>query len=113
MARKTTAKARVEAGSGNVFVDLGFADAGEMTTKVALAVEINRAMEGRDLTQALAAQILKVSQPKVSALKNYLLDGFSVERLLNFLTSLGRDVRISIGPKRSGQATGRVSVAAG
>ena len=113
MAHRKAAKTAVESGSGNVFVDLGFADAGEMTTKVALAVEINRVMQGRGLTQALAAQVLKVSQPKVSALKNYRLDGFSVERLLNFLTARGRDVRISIGPKPSRQATGRVSVAAG
>ena len=113
MVRRKTGKVAVERGSGNVFVDLGFADAGERTTKVALAVEINRALKDRDLTQAIAAQLLGVSQPKVSALKNYRLDGFSVERLLNFLTALGRDVRISIGPKRSGQATGRVSVVAG
>ena len=113
MARRKSTKTPVESGSGNVFLDLGFADAGEMTTKVALAVEINRVMQGRGLTQALAAQVLKVSQPKVSALKNYRLDGFSVERLLNFLTALGRDVQISIYPKRSREATGRVSVAAG
>jgi predicted XRE-type DNA-binding protein len=113
MARRKTTKTPVESGSGNLFVDLGFADAGEMTTKVALAVEINRVMHGRGLTQAGAAQVLEVSQPKVSALKNYRLDGFSVGHLLNLLTALGRDVRISIGPKRSGRATGRVSVAAG
>ena len=112
MARRKTTRIAVESGSGKVFVDLGFADAGEMTTKVALAVEINRVMRGQGLTQALAAQILKVSQPKVSALKNYRLDGFSVERLLKFLTALGRDVQISIGPKRSRQAAGRVSVSA-
>lgn len=113
MARRKMTRKAVDVGSGNVFVDLGFADAGEMTTKVALAVEINRVLKSRCMNQSLGAKVLGVSQPKVSALKNYRLDGFSVERLLTFLTALGRDVRISIGPKRSGQATGRVSVAAG
>jgi len=113
MARRRKSRIALESGTGNVFVDLGFADAEERTTKVALAVEINRALGERNLTQARAAQLLGVSQPKVSALKNYRLDGFSVERLMNILTALGRDVRISIGPRRAGQSTGRVSVAAG
>jgi predicted XRE-type DNA-binding protein len=37
-----------------------------------------------------------VSQPKASALRNYKLAGFSLERLMTFLTALDRDVRIVI-----------------
>jgi len=54
----------------------------------------------------------KVSQPKISALKNYKLDGFSVERLMSFLLSLGRDVEIRITPRRLTRAPGRIVVQA-
>ena len=43
-----------------------------------------------------AARRLNVNQPKVSALFNYQLNGFSVERLMSFLIALDRDVNIII-----------------
>jgi predicted XRE-type DNA-binding protein len=104
---------RRKPGSGNVFADLGFADAAERTTKVALAVELNRILMSKALTQSAAARVLGVNQPKISALMNYRLDGFSAERLLNFLTALGRDVRITIGTAPKGRNSGRISIAAG
>ena len=102
----------METGSGNVFVDLGFPDAAERTTKVALAVQINRILKSGGFSQIAAAKVLGISQPKISALANYRLDGFSVERLMNFLTALGRDVQISIRPNRSGGQLGRILVEA-
>lgn len=113
MAKARVRSVPVDPGSGNVFVDLGFADAGERTTKVALAVEINRALKANGLTQATAAKVLGVNQPKVSALVNYRLDGFSVERLMNFLTALGHDIQILIRARRSARAPGRIMVAGG
>jgi predicted XRE-type DNA-binding protein len=103
----------VESRSDEVFADLGFADAAERTTKVALAVELNRILKAKGLTQAAAAKLLDVNQPKISALLNYRLDGFSVERLLNFLTALGRDVRITIKSAPAGRNSGRISIATG
>ena len=113
MAKSKSRKIPIEVGSGNVFVDLGFPDAEEYTTKVALAVAILRILEERRLTQAAAAKLLGVNQPKVSALVNYRLDGFSVERLMTFLTALGHDVDITIRPRRSSRSPGRIQVAAG
>jgi predicted XRE-type DNA-binding protein len=75
-------------GSGNVFADLGYPDAEERQTKLRLAHALNRIIEKRHLTQAAAAALLGVNQPKVSALLNYKLAGFSVERLMIFLTAL-------------------------
>jgi predicted XRE-type DNA-binding protein len=103
----------VELGSGNVFADLGFPDAEERKTKVVLAVQILRILEERGLTQAAAARILGVNQPKVSALVNCRLEGFSVERLMIFLTALGRDVDITVRPRRSARTPGRIQVTAG
>jgi len=113
MAKVRNRTVPVDPGSGNVFVDLGFADAGERTTKVALVVEINRILKATGLTQAAAAKLLGVNQPKISALANYRLDGFSVERLMGFLTALGRDVEITVRARRSARTPGRIMIAGG
>ena len=96
--------------SGNVFADLGIPNAQEKQTKVRLAVAINQIIQGRKLSQMAAARRLKVNQPKVSALSNYLLDGFSVERLMNLVTALDRDVDIVIRPKPKSRKIGRIAV---
>ena len=112
MARRAAKSIRIERSSGNVFADLGLPDAAELDTKVRLAVEINRLIKDKRLTQVTAAECLEVSQPKVSALKNYKLDGFSVERLMSFLLALGQDVEIRITPRRLTRAPGRIVVQA-
>ena len=110
MGRQTSKRERVEASSGNVFADLGLPDAAELDTKVRLTVEINRLLALRRLSQVNAARLLDISQPKVSALKNYKLDGFSVERLMSFLLALGQDVEIRITPRRTARVPGRIVV---
>jgi len=97
--------------SGNVFADLGLPDAEEKQTKVRLAVAINQIIETMGLSQTAAAERLHLNQPKISALANYRLNGFSVERLVHFLNALGRDVEIVIRKPRSGH-TGKVQVTA-
>ena len=109
---KKKAKAGVIASSGNVFVDLGVRNAEEKQTKVRLAVAINQILQGRKLSQTAAARRLKVNQPKVSALANYQLEGFSVDRLMNFLTALDRDVDIVIRRRPGTRRGGRIVVTA-
>ena len=103
---------RVIRGSRNVFADLGYRDAGERQTKLRLAYAINGLIGARKLTQTAAAQVLGVNQPKVSALLHYKLEGFSVERLMSFLTALDCDVEISIRPKSRSKSAGTISVIA-
>jgi predicted XRE-type DNA-binding protein len=98
--------------SGNVFTDLGFADAGERQTKVRLAIAINDVLQRRGLSQGKAAELLNINQPKVSALSKYRLEGFSVERLMRFLTSLNQDVEIIIRNRPRTRRPGRVFVTA-
>jgi predicted XRE-type DNA-binding protein len=86
-------------GSGNVFADLGLPDAIERQTKTKLALAVNEIVQYRKLKQNQAAAILGIPQPKVWALINYRLDGFSVERLMQFLTLLDQDVEIMIRPR--------------
>ena len=112
MAKQTKVADKVLPSSGNVFADLGFADAIELDTKVRLTVAINRLLDSRRLTQSAAALALSINQPKVSALKHYRLEGFSVERLLTFLTLLGNDVEIRIRRSKRTAGTGRILVSA-
>ncbi len=107
---KRRKSAEIERSSGNVFTDLGLPDAVELDTKMRLAVAINRLLTAKHLTQADAAARLSINQPKISALKNYKLEGFSVERLMGFLTALGSDIEIRIGPPK--RSPGRIVVEA-
>jgi predicted XRE-type DNA-binding protein len=100
----------VDAGSGDVLVDLGFADASERKLRVELAMRLNELIAARRLTQAGAAQLFGIPQPHVSELKHYKLSRFSSERLLRFVTLLDRDIEIVIRPKAKGHAAGVVSV---
>lgn len=100
----------VDAGSGNVFADLGFADSDERRLRVQLAMQLNELITARPLTQAQAATLLGIPQPHVSELCNYKLTRFSAERLMRFLTLLDRDVQIVIRPKARGRAAGSVSM---
>lgn len=99
-------------GSGNVFADLGFPDAEECQTKLRLAFTINEIIASRRLSQVTVTEKLGVGQPNVSTLAHYKLDGFSVERLMTFLTALDRDVEIVIRRKPRSRAVGRISVVA-
>lgn len=99
-------------GTDNIFADLGFSDAAERQTKTRLAFAINELLKSRRLKQREAADLLNIPQPKVSALKNYRLDNFSVERLMEFLTALDQDVEIVIRPRASNVEAGHISVSA-
>jgi predicted XRE-type DNA-binding protein len=107
MARKAKP---VEAGSGNVFKDLGFADADERKLKVQLAMRVNELIEAKAYTQAQVAEVFGLPQPHVSELVNYRLNRFSSERLMHFMTLLDRDVQIVIRPKAVRRRRGTVSV---
>jgi|SRR6185503_20011752 predicted XRE-type DNA-binding protein len=109
-AARTTKDTAIVRGSGNVFADLGFADADERQTKLRLAYELNEVLAERSLTQQQAARLLGLSQPKISALGHYKLEGFSVERLMMLLTALDRDIDIVIRKKRKSRTSGRITV---
>ncbi len=110
--KRKSRKQLVARSSGNVFADLHLPNAEEKQTKLRLTVVINRIIEDQHLSQGAAARRLKINQPKISALSNYRLEGFSVERLMNFLTALDRDVDIVIRSKVRSGKTGRILVIA-
>jgi len=90
---------QVTKGSGTVFRDLGLADADLLKAKADLVHHISMLIAERGLTQVQAAEVLGVTQPKISALLHGHLEGFSMDRLVRFLSALDRDVEISVRPK--------------
>lgn len=90
---------KIQSSSGNVFADLGLANADELLIKAELVRQISNLIDAKDLTQTEAAKLLGIDQPKVSALLHGKLSGFSTERLFRFLNALGSDVEIRVVPK--------------
>ena len=108
----STKKVEYTESRGNVYEDLGFADSEERLAKAKLAMRIEQIIEKRKLKQVGAAKILKISQPKISALMNGQLSGFSMERLIHFLNLLNQDVEIVIKTKRGRRSNpGHLNVA--
>jgi predicted XRE-type DNA-binding protein len=103
-------KIQVEEGSGNIFADIGLPNPDERLTKAELAIRIPEAIRARRLTQTRAARILKIDQPKISRLLRGQLSGFSTERLMHFLTLLGRDVEITVKPAPQSRRHGHLRV---
>jgi predicted XRE-type DNA-binding protein len=97
-------------GSGNVFADLGLPNPEERKTKAELAYQISAIITERGLTQAQAGEILGIEQPHVSHLVRGRLSGFSVERLMDFLTALDRDIEIIVKPVRGERTRGAIIV---
>lgn len=102
----------VTRGSGNVYADLGFENPAEELAKAELALMIDRVIQERGLTQQAAATLMGVDQPKVSHILHGRLGGFSTQRLMEFLTALGRDVQIVVRPAPRSRRRGRLQVAA-
>src|SRR2546430_17573755 len=97
--------------SGNAFADLKLPHADDLLAKAELAAKIIAEIQRRRLTQSQAAAILGIDQPKVSALKQGKLSGFSIERLMRFLVLLGRDVEITVKQRRKPRVPARLRVA--
>lgn len=95
---------------GNVFADLELPDADALSTKARLGMVIAEIVEAGKLTQKEVAKKLEIAQPKVSALLNHKLAGFSVERLMSFVTALGYDVEIYTHQPGRVEKPGRIDV---
>lgn len=101
----------IERGGGNVFADLGRADADTHLVKAELVARIDTIIRQRRLTQARAATLLGLSQPDVSRLLRGSFRDFSVERLLRLLMVLSQDVEITIRKPKARRA-GRLRIEA-
>jgi predicted XRE-type DNA-binding protein len=100
----------IEKGSGNVYADLGYPDSEDMLIKAQLVTKIAEIIRQRRLTQAQAAKLLRLTQPKISRMLRGEFRGISERRLLQCLTRLGRDVQIVVKPTPRLRAEGRLTV---
>lgn len=91
----------VHRGSGNVFADLGLADAEKLKIKTGLVIEIRKAMRSRGLTQQEAAKLMGITQPKVSDMMRGDFSNLSERKLMDCLTRLGYDIEIKVLPAKS------------
>jgi predicted XRE-type DNA-binding protein len=84
--------------AGNVFCDLAFqaGEAANLRLRADLMIQLRKMIEARKLTQAQAAQLLKVSQPRVSDLMRGKIDVFSIDTLVNMISHAGGDVSLVV-----------------
>jgi predicted XRE-type DNA-binding protein len=104
-----TRKIEFEVGSGNIFADLGLPDAEAHFLKAQIVAEIHRLTKERKLTQTAAGKRMGISQPEVSRLFKGRFREYSVDRLMTFLTSFGRDVEIVVRPHKKAGHIGRIT----
>ncbi len=89
----------IDRGSGNVFADLDLPNPDLALAKAELVQHIRNLIAEQQLTQAKAAELLGLDQPKVSALVRGRVEGYSIDRLFRFLNSLGQRVEITVRPR--------------
>jgi predicted XRE-type DNA-binding protein len=96
-------RVRVTRSSGNVFRDLGFGreEAQHLLVRSKLMLEIEKVVRARHLTQAAAAKLMGVSQPRVSDLLRGKVGLFSTDTLIDMLARLGVSVRVAFAPSHS------------
>jgi predicted XRE-type DNA-binding protein len=90
---------KIRRSSGNVFRDLGFSreEAENLKIRSDLMIRLSRLIEARKLTQAQAAALFGVTQPRVSDLVRGKIDRFSIDTLVAMLGHAGVRVQIVVG----------------
>lgn len=84
--------------SGNVFIDIGFspAEALVLTLRADVMLQLQRKIKSRQLTQRAAAELLGVSQSRVSDLMRGKSEKFSLDMLVLFAAKLGVPARLEL-----------------
>ena len=92
---------KIRRSTRNVFQDLGFApdDAENLKLRADLMIELSKLIKARRLTQAKAAKVFGVSQPRVSDLVRGKIDRFSVDTLVAMLGHAGAHVELVVKPR--------------
>jgi predicted XRE-type DNA-binding protein len=82
--------------SGNVFIDLGYSpdEAAILQMRADLMADLRKWIKAKRLTQAKAAEILGVSQSRVSDLIRGKWERFSLEMLITLATKAG--IRVTL-----------------
>ncbi len=91
----------IQRGSGNIFTDLGFEpeEAANLKLRSDLMIQLRKRLALLGATQIQAADLLGVSQPRVSDLMRGRIDRFSVDMLIKLLGKAGAEVRVTVRGK--------------
>jgi predicted XRE-type DNA-binding protein len=94
--------ARTRKSSGNVFRDLGFGaeEAENLRIRADLMIQLTRLIEARGLTQAAAAKLMGVTQPRISDLVRGKIDRFSIDGLVEMLGHTGAQISFVVSRRR-------------
>ena len=109
MKRRIVNGIKVEVGTGNVFADLGLPNADKLKIKSGLVIEISKAIDRLNLTQAAAAERMGIPQPKVSGMLRGDFSNLSERKLMDCLNRLGYDIEIKLKPTKD--SVGRLMLA--
>lgn len=93
------------------YEELGFRDADKMLLKAQLAMKIAETLRKRGSSQQQAAQVLGMTQPRLSAMLRGQFRGISEIEMMACLVRLGRGVKIVVGPEGR-RTAGRMEVVA-
>src|SRR6202795_4586205 len=95
-------KVKLTRSSGNVFRDLGFSgdEAEYLKVRAELMVNLQKVITARGLKQTEAAELLGVTQPRVSDVMRGRIDLFSIDTLIDMLARLGVRARLVLQPGR-------------
>ena len=77
------------------------AEAASMKLRAELANQIIERMHDRKLTQAKAAEVIGVTQPRISDLMRGRLNLFSLDALVDMADRIGLRTRLVVSPKRA------------
>jgi len=100
--KRTITRHRTTKSGGNIFADLGFPplEAASLQVRAQLMAELIRIVRTRNLTQAAAAKLFGISQPRVSNLMRAKVDKFSSDALVQMLALAGIELEIRPHAKR-------------
>jgi predicted XRE-type DNA-binding protein len=91
-----TEKLETVRGSGNVFADLGLADADVEQAKALLAAEIIHVLDEEGLSVREAGRRTGVPYTDFSRIRNVDLDRFTIDRLMKILGRFDRRVEVQL-----------------
>ncbi|PSB54795.1 helix-turn-helix domain-containing protein [Chamaesiphon polymorphus] len=99
-----------EVGSGNVFADLGFENAEEMSFKSELVRQINRAISSQNLNSQQVRDLLHIDEEMLVNLSRGRLTELTIEHLFRYLNILGRDLEVVLKPPSTASSQGKLTV---
>ena len=93
-----TERLKIERGSGNVFLDIGFPpeEAQNLQLRSELMTRVEQFVKRSDVTQTEAARALGITQPRLNDLLRGKIEKFSLDALVNMLGRAGMRVELRV-----------------